>query len=327
MKTAKLKEDDSNEIQWSEQKEVTNALLSGHRTMNPCPVFEKKSNKLFLFFICVENFYSEMWQIRHCSNKARLCYITTADDGENWSELKDLTPDLHEIGDWATFAVGPGHGLQTKSGRLIVPVYAYKKKLGCCCCCKDCPPSYALDLYTDDPDKGWKFGNMLETESGECQMAEILDDKDNSVIYCNARSKSGHRVEAVSLNEGGNFSILTGKLVDTKNTGCQGSVVSFPAQSEDGGTKGEHNSNNKWLLFSHTTNVKKRVNLGVYLNKSPQDPDKWSKPLIINKGTSGYSDLACVGDGRFVCLMEHGEGKAISSVMFNYSQVKKGIKK
>ncbi|XP_053273783.1 sialidase-3 [Pleuronectes platessa] len=340
MKTGKLKEDDSNEIQWSEQKEVKNALLSGHRTMNPCPVYEKKSNKLFLFFICVKNGCSEQSQITDCSNKAHLCYITTADDGENWSELKDLTPDLHEIDDWATFAVGPGHGLQTQKDRLIVPVYAYKikkrKKRGSCCCRKVCAPiSYALALYTDDPDKGWKFGNMLETESGECQMAEFLDDKGNWVVYCNARSKSGHRVEAVSLNEGDDFSILTGKLVDTKNTGCQGSVVSFPAQSEVGSTK-------TWLLFSHTTDVKKRVDLGVYLNKSPQDPDKWSEPWKINIGISGYSDLAYIGNGRFVCLMECGKEKTkedetnkikdpisdhiISSVMFSYDQVEQGIR-
>ncbi|XP_035029558.2 sialidase-4-like [Hippoglossus stenolepis] len=238
-----------------------------------------------------------------------------------------------EICCWATFAVGPVHALQTQSGRLIVPVHAYRNELSSCCCLKGwASTSYALALYADHPYTKWQFGNMLQTESGECQMAELLDDKGNYVVYCNARSKSGHRVEAVSQNEGVAFANQTGskgseKIVETAS-GCQGSVVSFPAQSEDADTKDEDNSNNTWLLFTHPTHVCKRVNLGVYLNKSPQDPDKWSKPWIINSGTSGYSDLAYVGKGWFVCLMERGEGEKlnqISSVMFSCSQVEQGI--
>lgn len=27
--------------------------------------------------------------------------------------------------DWATFALGPGHGIQLRSGRLLVPAYSY----------------------------------------------------------------------------------------------------------------------------------------------------------------------------------------------------------
>ncbi|XP_034458270.1 sialidase-4-like [Hippoglossus hippoglossus] len=327
MKTGKLKEDDPNEIQWSALKEVKNALLPGYRTMNPCPVYEGKENTLYLFFICVENGSEEMCQINSGCNKARLCYITTTDDGENWSALTDLTPKLHEIRGWATFAVGPGHGLQTQSGRLIFPVYAYPNKPGSCA-----STSYALALYADHPYTEWKFGNMLETESGECQMAELLDDEGNYVVYCNARSTKGHRVEAVSQNEGVDFAKQTGskeseKLVETGD-GCQGSVVSFPAQSEDADTKAEHNSNNTWRLYTHPTHVGNRVDLGVYLNKSPQDPDKWSKPCKIKEGTSGYSDLAYIGKGWFVCLMERGEGKElnqISSVMFSCSQVEQGI--
>ncbi|XP_035033788.2 sialidase-4-like [Hippoglossus stenolepis] len=327
MKTGKLKEDDPNEIQWSELKEVENALLPAYRTMSPCPVYDEKNNKLYLFFNCVENGVEEIWQINNCCNKARLCYITTTDDGENWSALTDLTPKLQEICGWATFAVGPGHGLQTKSGRLIVPVYAYPIEPDC-----KASTSYALALYADDPYTEWKFGNRLRTKSGECQMAELLDDEGNYVVYCNARSTKGHRVEDVSQNEGVNFSNQTvsegsEKLVDTGD-GCQGSVVSFPAQSEDADVSKKDNSKKTWLLYTHPTHVKERVDLGVYLNKSPQDPDKWSKPWIINSGTSGYSDLAYIGKGWFVCLMERGEGKElnqISSVMFSCSQVEQGI--
>uniref|UniRef100_A0A4W6D1D6 exo-alpha-sialidase n=1 Tax=Lates calcarifer TaxID=8187 RepID=A0A4W6D1D6_LATCA len=284
---------------WSEFKIVEKAKLLNCRPMNPCPVFEKNTNTLFLFFICVEDGVTEQWQIKNCTNKARLCYITSTDLGQTWSEegVTELTDKLDEIKNWKTFAVGPGHGLQMKKGRLIVPVHAYA------CVCAPC--SSCCCYITDDRGSTWKLGKMFQSQSGECQMAEIFDG-DKSSIYCNARSRGCCRVEAVSENGGADFHTLsnTTKLVET-DSGCQGSVVSFPAQGEGADAEGDP----KWLLYTHPCDPCKRFNLGVYVNKSPKDPSKWSKPWIINSGPSGYSDLAYIGNGWFACLMECGVKK------------------
>ncbi|XP_051241638.1 sialidase-3-like [Dicentrarchus labrax] len=304
MKTGTLKIEESSSvrtIEWSELKLVKEAHLHGYRPMNPCPVYEKRSKKLFLFFICVEGTVSECWQRFWGCNKARLCYVTTIDAGQSWSSVTDLTTKLGEIKNWSTFAVGPGHGLQTESGRLIVPLYAFTSLFR----------SYALYLYSDDMGNNWQFSNMLQTKSNECQMAEVSDG-----IYCNARSDGGYRVEALDMNT------LFPKTLAETGSGCQGSVVSFPAH-------GEHLPN-KWLLFTHPSDKSSRINLGVYLNKSPSDPKAWSKPWIINKGPSGYSDLAYIGDGWFACLMERGEQKEIeqiASIVFSYNEVNQGIVK
>ncbi|XP_040892585.1 sialidase-3-like [Toxotes jaculatrix] len=321
-------------IQWTEPEEVKEAHLDGYRPMNPCPVYDKKNSKLFLFFICIEGKLSDWDQIDKGTNKTRLCYITSEDHGDSWSEeVTDLTDQLGEIKDWSTFAVGPGHGLQTESGRLIVPVYAYSS---CCpswcrgCVDRRCTKSYALALCSGDYGESWQFGKMIQTNSVECEMAEVFDEGNKSIIYCNARNKGGNRVEAASGNDGGDFSQLCGaeKLVET-GTGCQGSVVSFPAQSEGENAEGEQRENqNKWLLFTHPSDKSKRINLGVYLNKSPKPQSAWSKPWIIHHGPSGYSDLAYIGGGWFACLMECGKKKEteqIASVVFSYDDVKKGI--
>uniref|UniRef100_A0A4W6FU38 exo-alpha-sialidase n=1 Tax=Lates calcarifer TaxID=8187 RepID=A0A4W6FU38_LATCA len=168
---------------------VEKAKLDNYRPLNPCPVFEKNTKTLFLFFICVEDRVEEQWQIKNRTNKARLCYITSEDLGQNWSEVTDLTYTLGEIKNWATFAVGPGHGLQMKKGRLIVPVYAYV----CSSSSKSNEAtSYAFALYSDDRGSTWKLGQMLQTQSGECQMAEIFDG-DKSSIYCNACSQGAYK--------------------------------------------------------------------------------------------------------------------------------------
>ncbi|XP_049900093.1 sialidase-3-like [Epinephelus moara] len=333
MATGKLEKDETTlEVKWSEMKLVSEAQLCGHRPMNPCPVYEKTSKTLFLFFICVEGTVSEQWQRRLGCNKARLCYITTKDAGQSWSDVTDLTDRLPEIKQWATFAVGPGHGLQTKTNRMIVPVYAYASRSHSCCigCFRTEP--YALALYSDNKGETWHFGKMLKNVSLECEMAEFIDDKNQSIIYCNARTKGDHREEAVSKNNGNSFSNLSGaiKLVETVN-GCHESIVSFPAQGEAEDTEGNQNqSPNKWLLFTHPSSKSKRTKLGVYLNRSPgeQNVNAWSKPWVINPGPSGYSDVAYIDDGCFACLMECGKNSEIEQIacrLFSYNEVIQGI--
>ncbi|XP_017287735.2 sialidase-3-like [Kryptolebias marmoratus] len=290
--------------------------------MNPCPVYEKTTKTLFLFFICIEGTVSEAWHRFWGINKARLCYITTKDAGETWSEVTDLTDKLPQIKKWA---VGPGHGLQTQSGRLIVPAYGYGSCSSSCfrkvCFCAI---SRAICLYSDDKGITWQFSNMLEEKSVECEMAEVLDDKEHRYIYCNARNEGGYRVEAVSDSNDEDFMVLpsAGKLVET-GYGCQGSVVSFPAQTGSSDSSQEP----RWLLYSHPTSPSKRVDLGVYLNKSPLDSSAWSDPWIMNKGPSGYSDLAHIHNGWFACLMECGEQSEIEQIaftIFSYKHVIQG---
>ncbi|XP_063324532.1 sialidase-3-like [Pelmatolapia mariae] len=327
MKTGNIKEKCCQKtVEWSELKQVEKALIKGYRPMNPCPVYDKVNNTLFLFFICVEDGITESDQKENYDNRTRLCYITSEDLGETWSDVTDLTDKLSEIKKWSTFAVGPGHGIQTESGRLIIPVYAYTH-------CKPSSKPYALSLYSNDHGNNWKFGELFKTLSVECEMAELSKDH----IYCNARNEKGYRVEAVSDDNGVNFTILDpgDKLVETvspKAKGCQGSVISFPAQPEGDPSQNQ----NKWLLFTHPTSKTDRVELGVYLNNSPPDPKvvqgllHWSKPWIINNGPSGYSDLAYIDDGWFACLFECGQQEIheqIASVVFHYKNVQEGIEK
>ncbi|XP_060792057.1 sialidase-3-like isoform X2 [Neoarius graeffei] len=151
-------------IQWSPVEELSTACLPEHRTMNPCPVYEKESKTVFLFFICVLGNTTENHQICTGNNKARLCYITSSDNGQNWSSTIDLTECVigDEFKNWGTFAVGPGHGIQMKSGRLIIPAYFYEN-IHCSGRDEECY-SYAFAFYSDDG-KNWHFGKKMNWSS------------------------------------------------------------------------------------------------------------------------------------------------------------------
>ncbi|XP_066555287.1 sialidase-3 isoform X2 [Amia ocellicauda] len=320
-------------VQWAPMVDLLTACLPGHRTMNPCPVYEKQTKTLFLFFICIWGTTSECRQILTGRNAARLCYIRSTDNGKNWSQLEELTETVigSKVNKWATFAVGPGHGIQMDCGRLIIPAYVYYIHCKCCCLLPlpCCVKPHALSFYSDDCGETWHVGDFIRgLKSCECEMAEIVDRDGRSSLYCNARNTKGYRVEALSEKRGTEFDRphLAPKLVEQPH-GCQGSVVSFPVPeqlAQRGAGENQESSGllftsetHTGLLFSHPTSRKQRMDLGVYLNCSPPHTSGWQSPWIIHTGPSGYSDLAyCKGSESFGCLLECGLKSEVEEIAF-----------
>jgi len=78
--------------------------------MNPCPVVDASTGTIVL--VCVNAHKIEKGRHRHLM-------ITSADDGRTWSAPVDLGERITPYDD--TFVSGPGVGIQTTSGRLVVP--------------------------------------------------------------------------------------------------------------------------------------------------------------------------------------------------------------
>uniref|UniRef100_A0A3Q2SWZ1 exo-alpha-sialidase n=1 Tax=Fundulus heteroclitus TaxID=8078 RepID=A0A3Q2SWZ1_FUNHE len=222
-----------NYVEWKDMCVLGTAALPGHRSMNPCPVYDEFTGMLFLFFIAVLGHTSESYQLVTGDNVTRLCYISSSDGGDTWSKPTDLTETVigATIKDWATFALGPGHGIQLKSGRLLIPAYAYHIE------CRECFGQLCLTtprafcFHSDTHGRSWRFGEAIPApESVECQMVSVDQDDGSNVLYCNARSPLGCRVQALSLDDGAAFQEgqLVQHLVEPRN-GCHGSVVGFPA--------------------------------------------------------------------------------------------------
>ncbi|XP_022618198.1 sialidase-3-like [Seriola dumerili] len=336
MRSGTLKDDGS--VQWSSSQELSTARQPGCRTMNPCPVYEKNSRTLFLFFICVLETITEKYQVITGTNQARLCCVSSSDDGQTWTSAKDLTESVigETIHKWATFAVGPGHGVQMENGRLIIPAYAYYVPYRCCSFPIPCTVyPHALAIYSDNGGETWHMGEMLQKYSCECEMAEIIDHEGRSYLYCNARNNGGIRCEALSEDSGKYFDKphMASELVEPPS-GCQGSVIGFPApeffpnddaESKACGTSLLSPDTQTWLLFMHPTNKCSRRDMGVYLNRSPLHSSGWDRPRIINSGPSGYSDLAYNSDkDQFSCVIECGkqsENEQIAFMSFTLNDV------
>ncbi|XP_035190238.1 sialidase-4 isoform X2 [Oxyura jamaicensis] len=322
-------------VEWEDMRVLETAALQHHRSMNPCPLYDEFTGTLFLFFITVLGRTPEAFQIVTGQNVTRLCCVTSADQGLSWSKATDLTQQVigRAIKDWATFALGPGHGIQLRSGRLLVPAYSYH--IDCKECfgqlCKTTPHSFAF--YSDDHGRGWRFGEFIPNlQTGECQLVSVDEEDGSNVLYCNARSPLGFRVQALSTDDGAVFhgGQLVQRLVEPPH-GCHGSVIGFPAPFVYGpqppDIPGQDSAPRPlsrfwdllalraagdklqvdpkatsspstffqaptWVLYSHPTSPMSRVNMGVHLSTFPRDADSWTEPWVIYEGPSAYSDLA-----------------------------------
>ncbi|XP_067394768.1 sialidase-4 [Emydura macquarii macquarii] len=415
-----------NYVEWEDMRALDTATLKHHRSMNPCPVYDEFTGIVFLFFIAVLGKTPEAYQIITGQNAARLCYVSSSDQGQSWSKATDVTQTVigRSIADWATFALGPGHGIQLKSGRLLLPAYAYH--IDCKECfgklCKTTPHSFTF--YSDDHGQSWRFGECIPSlPSVECQMVSVDEEDGSNVLYCNARSPLGFRVQALSMDDGAVFHYgqLVQKLVEPPH-GCHGSVIGFPAplfytpssphswgrapwpingsdcpllsrkitrhsylplsevavenpaamslgsqlqshQEPTGSNKpcpssshhGTHGAmpsaascggqgqpdpgavskstflfqTPTWVLYSHPTSSRSRVDMGVYLSTFPRDADSWTEPWVIYEGPSAYSDLAYIelpysefsATGipamAFACLYENGMRSPYEQISFS----------
>ncbi|NP_001265675.1 sialidase-4 [Xenopus tropicalis] len=386
-----------NYVEWEDMHAVEQASLPGHRSMNPCPVYDDATGQLFLFFIAVFGRTTESYQIITGQNAARLCYVRSLDQGKSWSEVTDLT---HQVigeslkGEWATFALGPGHGIQLRNGRLIIPAYTYHIEQRHCFGSFCQTTARAFAFHSDDHGQSWNFGDLIPNlHSVECQMVSVDEADGNNILYCNARSSLGFRVQALSTDDGVVFEPgqLIEKLVETP-TGCHGSVIGFPAplhtlyspcpdhhltmqlkcQKAHNDVSGKNDQqkikdeakhinqfsrkmlqwkwktedhrgmketfyknmpdvrNPTWVLYSHPTSARSRVNLGVYLTSYPRDADSWTGPWVIYEGPSAYSDLAYLGPPSgeksamgslpvvvFACLYENGLSSPYEQISFS----------
>lgn len=243
--------------------------------------------------------------------------------------------------EWATFALGPGHGIQLKSGRLLAPAYAYH--IDCKKCfrkmCKTTPHSFCF--YSDTHGRMWHFGKTVpDPACVECQVVSVDEEDGTNVLYCNARSTLGSRIQALSFDNGATFQRgqLVHKLVEPRY-GCHGSLIGFPAPfhllqksklnevqwvMSTAASPFQTFLTPTWVVYGHPTHTNDRQDLGLYLNVRPRDPDSWTGPWVIYNGPSAYSDLtyvelASTGEPPvpvFACLFENGTRTAYEEISF-----------
>lgn len=247
-----------------------------------------------------------------CLEYMRCFYSRSSDEGKTWSEPTEITASafepLKKAHAWKVIATGPGHGIQLKGGRLVVPVWLSLGTGG-----SGHGDSVTATVYSDDGGKTWKPGEVAVPHQGDFNSpneAVVCELADGSVML-NARSPSKANRRLVTISTDGATKWSTPAFDDAlPEPVCMGSLLSIP------GTK--------QVLFSNPDNLERagakvppapgtgrdRKNLTVRL--SDDSGKTWSAKKVIEPGFSAYSDLALAKDGSALLFYERAGEKGAS---------------
>lgn len=239
-------------------------------------------------------------EMLYCINYARCFSMRSTDDGVTWSPPVEITAAFEPFRrhyDWKVIATGPGHGIQIKSGRLVVPIWLAYGKEG------DHKPSAAATIYSDDHGKTWKAGDLCLPNEGELgnpneTMITTLSDG-RVMLVARSVSQASRKIITTSADgaTGWTKPVFHEQLWEPI---CMASIVAHPSGV---------------LLFSnpHTLGLDKegkpvpagrgkRENLCIKLSRD--DGKTWPVNKVLDPGKAAYSDLAVLPDGTVLCLYE-----------------------
>jgi len=234
---------------------------------NPCPVVDRQTGTIWLPF---------------CRNNKRVFITKSTDDGATWSPPEEITKSVSKP-EWTWYATGPGHGIQLKSGRLLIPC---DHKINNAT--KVNPQWYfSHAFYSDDHGKTWQRGGTLGEKTNECEAVET----ENGEIYLNIRSYEGKNRRAYAWSKDGGQTWSEVKLEQSMIAPkCQASITRFTDRKR-------HRKNR--VLFSSPAGTE-RENLTIRL--SYDECRSWPVSRTLNPGKSAYSELAIAPDRTICCL-------------------------
>ena len=204
----------------------------------------------------------------YCEEYRRVFHIRSNDEGKSWSKPLELTDIFNDL-EHTVVATGPGHGIVTADGTMVVPVwlaynpedpYAHK-------------PSHVTTMYSEDDGETWKHGERLEE-------AELIDGNETTAallsdgrVLLNIRNRHPkmRRYLAVSPNGYSDWEYLghDERFVDPR---CMGSMCNGDGQ----------------IFFCNCESEKNRERLT--LKSSSDDFTTFISQLLCEK--AGYSEIA-----------------------------------
>ncbi len=270
-------------------------LASGteeHHTVNN-PVMMQDKNGRIHFLYCED----------YTINGGRALRRYSDDDGITWSEPIDVTmytdPDYHNV-----FAFGPGHGIITNDGTLVVPVWMvpkdYNEALESHC------PSVLSTFYSKDNGETWQIGDILgsvsDVYSPNETVAALTSDGN---VYLNIRFKGHCRAKAYSKNGYSDWTDYASDI-DLPDPECFGSVAAY----NDGVRP-------YTLIFANCNTTNERTHVTV--RASVDNGHTYPISRLLDKERGGYVEVSTDNAARLIyVLYEDRFGTTDHLAIFNY---------
>lgn len=253
---------------------------------NPCPVVDRSTGTIWLLLTHNLGKDTEAQIIDQKSEGTRTVWVTkSTDDGVTWAKPVEITAQVKPK-DWTWYATGPGVGIQTKAGRLVIP--CDNKVAGT-------KARQSHVIYSDDRGATWKLGGVVGPNCNESQIVELTDGS----LLLNMRSylANNRRLIAHSKDGGLTFTkpVEDAALIEPV---CQASIV------RSAGEKSR-------LVFSNPASTKREK---MTVRVSHDEGKTWPVAQLLHAGPAAYSCLAVLPDGTIACLYERGDKNAYETI-------------
>lgn len=291
---------------WSPSRKV--ASVDGPRTKNPVALAQRLANPEDVTYnnpVAIADRNGAVHFV-FCLEYMRAFYTRSDDDGRTWIKPVEITSTFDAFRpdyDWKVLATGPGHGIQLRSGRLLIPVWLSTGTGG-----HAHRPSVTSTIYSDDRGKTWHRGEIAIPNTdefvypNETAAVELSDGR----VMLNARSESQPHRRLITVSKDGAKGWSVPRFDDALlEPICMGSLV-------------RHGRNR--ILFSNPHNLQRqdgkdapgtpRDRRNVSVQMSTDDGATWAFRKTVEPSWSGYSDLAVARDGTVLLLYERGQPDA-----------------
>jgi sialidase-1 len=231
----------------------------------------------------------------YCHDYGRAYYRRSDDDGRTWSDPVEITAAFQAFRPayaWTVLAIGPGHGIQLASGRLLAPVWLSNSPR------RAHDPSRVAVIYSDDHSATWQAGDLVPDDIPSGSETAAIQRTDGSVLL-NYRNVGDGLRRAVTTSPSG-----IGPWNPPRYDPVLWEPRCFAGLARAGAGR---------ILFvnpatlphdGHPERDGERRNLTVRV--SYDEGESWPVARILDSGPSGYADLAALPDGGILCLYERG---------------------
>ncbi len=229
-----------------------------------------------------------------CLDYYRMFHQVSTDEGTTFSAPVEIIAALEPLRSqyaWKVCAVGPGHGIETRDGRLVAPVWLSLAESP-----EGHHPSVLTTISSDDGGARWTCGEIAMSDTPQSRNpseAAIVELGDGRVML-NVRHESPNRTRLVTVSRDGRTGWSTPRY-DPRLP----EPVCMASLTRVGGRRGS-------ILFSNPDNFESHARRKLSVRESQDEGATWGEARTIEPGRSAYSDLAALNEKEIFCFYERG---------------------
>lgn len=276
-------------VTWSAQRVI--ARVEGELAQNPVARVSRPPDVItYNNPVAIADRRKGVVHFLFCVEYMRVFYMRSEDDGRTFGKPVEITAAFEAFRpeyNWKVVATGPGHGIQLRSGRLLVPVWLSTSEDNAH------HPNVVATIYSDDGGATWKRGAIAASGGGEVvnpnesAAVQLADGR----VMLNVRSTSAPHRRIVMTSPDGVAGWTAPRFQpELLEPVCFGSIIA---------------AGRRTLLFVNPHDDRARRNLLV--QRSDDNGQTWKPEVVLEPGWAGYADITPGPRNSIFVLYERGE--------------------